>query len=94
MSLFKGVSRGASSCPSRPVTPEVAGSSPVAPAFDTPPPWRGVQSPHRPEVAHERLSWSDGDDVALVLPDAFEQRGDQLAAFEWRGLFVPEVSEV
>jgi hypothetical protein len=33
MSLFRGVCRGASSCPSRPVTPEVAGSSPVAPVF-------------------------------------------------------------
>jgi hypothetical protein len=32
MSLFKDVRRRASLCPTRPVTPEVAGSSPVAPA--------------------------------------------------------------
>ncbi len=31
MTLFRGVRRRASLCPTRPVTPEVAGSSPVAP---------------------------------------------------------------
>src|SRR5437867_5296266 len=32
MRLLRDVRRGASPCPTRPVTPEVAGSSPVAPA--------------------------------------------------------------
>jgi hypothetical protein len=32
MNTFRGVRRRASLCPTRPVTPEVAGSSPVAPA--------------------------------------------------------------
>jgi hypothetical protein len=32
MRPFRDVRRRASSCPTRPVTPEVAGSSPVAPA--------------------------------------------------------------
>jgi hypothetical protein len=80
--------------PIQPVTPEVAGSSPVAPAFDTPPRWRGVQSLHRSEVAHEWLSRPHRDDGAAVLPDAVEQGRDQLASFKWRGLLVPEVGEV
>jgi hypothetical protein len=33
MRLFRPARRWASLCPSRPVTPEVAGSSPVAPVF-------------------------------------------------------------
>jgi hypothetical protein len=71
-----------------------AGRSPVAPAFDTPPLRRGVESLHRAEVTHEGLARPDRDDGAAVLPDAVEQVRDELAAFEGRGLLVPEAGEV
>src|SRR5581483_4803946 len=61
----------------RPVTPEVAGSSPVAPAFDTPP----SCSPPRElvgglEVAEKGCARLGGDDDATVLPDSVEGGGE------------------
>jgi len=53
----------------------------------------GVQSLHRSEVAHERLSRTDRDDIADVLPDTIQQRREELPPFERGGLFVTEARE-
>jgi hypothetical protein len=58
----------------RPVTPEVAGSSPVAPAFDTALLFTATsQFVGRLEVAQERFPRLHRDNRAPVLPDAIEQ---------------------
>src|SRR5438094_848939 len=57
-----------------PVTPEVAGSSPVAPAFDTALPFAATsQFVGCLEVAQECFPRLHRDDRAAVLPDAIEQ---------------------
>ena len=79
----------------RPVTPEVAGSSPVAPAFDTALLLAAMcEFVGRLEVAEERFSRLDGDDGATVLPDAIEQRCEQPTPFRRVAFDRPDAPEV
>jgi hypothetical protein len=66
----------------RPVTPEVAGSSPVAPAFDTALLFAASrQFVGRLEVAQEGFSRLHCNERAGVLPDAIEEGCEQASAF-------------
>src|SRR6059036_3087365 len=78
-----------------PVTPEVAGSSPVAPAFDTALLLAATsQFVGCLEVAQEGFPWLNGDDRAAVLPDAIEQRCEQPAALRRVVFEFPDASEI
>jgi len=46
------------------------------------------------EVARERGVRLDGDELAVVLPYAVEERGQELAPLGWGGLSAPEAGEV
>src|SRR6266566_5947647 len=78
-----------------PVPPEVAGSSPVAPAFDTALLFAATsQFVGCLEVAQERFSRLHGDDRAPVLPDAIEQRCEQPTPFRRVAFDRPDAPEV
>lgn len=55
----------------------IAGSSPVAPAFVTPPAVRAVEPFGRLEIADERRARPDGDDDSAVLPDSADNQTPQ-----------------
>src|SRR2546426_1551482 len=78
-----------------PVTPEVAGSSPVAPAFDTALLFAATsQFVGRLEVAQERFPRLYRDDRAAVLPDAIEQRRKEPTALRRVVFELPDTTEV
>src|SRR5207248_10521185 len=77
-----------------PVTAEVAGSSPVAPAFGTEltaPRLCGIQ---RLEIGHKRVVRLDGDDAAVLRPHLLKERREQLAPLRRLHLERPEAAEV
>ena len=79
----------------RPVTPEVAGSSPVAPAFVIPLLFAVTVEPFgRFEVTDERRAGLDGHDQTVVLPDLVEKTCDQFPPFSGQGLGLPGAREV
>src|SRR5439155_22934630 len=92
---FRDVRRRASLCSTRPVTPEVAGSSPVAPAFDTALLFAATsQFVDRREVAQERFPRLHRDDRAAVLPDAIEQGCEEPTALRRVVFELPHAAEV
>ena len=76
-----------------PVPNNRAVTIPLAPVIVTPP-LRGVFCFLGSEIREECGVWADGDDGAVVLPDAVEERGEELAALVGVGLEFPEAGEV